>query len=353
MEKEFANLKADNATKLKEINIKQTRVTIMENEIQRLKDDTSTKLKAIEVTIDELAPLKEYRDPLVALVRPISSPVSSSPHVGDGLPEARLIELEKTSDSATKEIKNLVAWILWAETEIGNYKVLNKEIQALDGHVRELAESIATMDPLATSLTERASDLLGLLERPEGQKISDSIQLTPEQLEGMAQATTRMKTLEEQIHALQASQPKLKEDLDQVTSQVGELVPVVNKVVGPFTNHVKPILSLIPLSSHVSSLIPLVDQVPQLHASIQSLSDRIDATAFAAAQNPVDPGPASQLRSPVTDRETSPTEQPTDNTALFIPATSGPRPKKRRRDEERFESLESQLDTNVPRPKGG
>jgi chromosome segregation ATPase len=49
MEKEFANLKADNATKLKEINIKQTRATIMENEIQRLKDDTSTKLKAIEV----------------------------------------------------------------------------------------------------------------------------------------------------------------------------------------------------------------------------------------------------------------------------------------------------------------
>jgi hypothetical protein len=90
-----------------------------------------------------LAPLKEYRDPLVALVQPISSPVSSSPHVGGGLPEARLIELEKTSDSATKEIKNLVAWILWAETEIGNYKVLNKEIQALDGHVRELAESIA------------------------------------------------------------------------------------------------------------------------------------------------------------------------------------------------------------------
>ncbi|CAE6466832.1 unnamed protein product [Rhizoctonia solani] len=344
MEKEFTNLKEDNTDKLKEVDIKQARITIIENEIQRLKNETTIKLKAMEVTTDELAPLKEHTDILVALARPVSSPGSPAPRVSGVRPESRLVQLERTSSSVTKELKNLNGWVRWAEVEIKNYKNLNTEIQALDGHVRGLANSIATMNPLAASLTERASDLLGLLERPESQTISDSVQLTAEQLEGVVRAATRMKTLEDQIHALRTSQPKLKEDLDQVTSQVGELVPVVNKVVMPFTDHIKSILSLLPLSSHVSSLVPLVDQVPQLHASIQSLSDRVDV-ASSITQNPTDPTPASQLRSPVTDREVSPTWQSTDNTALFVPGTNEPRPNKRRRVEERFESLESQLDS--------
>ncbi|CAE6424566.1 unnamed protein product [Rhizoctonia solani] len=343
---ELQNLKEDNAAKLKEVDTKQLLITVMENEIQSLKLDVDAKLKAMETAVGELAPLREHTDMLVALARPVLSPISPAPHASAAPPESRLIALERSSNSATRELRSLNAWVQRIQADLRSCKSLINQVQALEGHVRELVDSTGSMNPMATSLTERASDLLALLERPEGQRESDqSIQLTPEQLEGVARATTRMKTLEEQLHALQTSQPKLKEGLDQVTSQVGELVPTINNVVKPFTDHVKPILSLVPLSNHVPSLVPLIDQVPQLHASIQSLSDRVNAAvSAAAAQSPTDPSPASQLRSPVTDRELSPAE-PADNAALFVSATSEPRPNKRRRMEEVLESFETQLDS--------
>ncbi|KAG8691628.1 hypothetical protein FRC11_014380 [Ceratobasidium sp. 423] len=347
LEREFQNLKEDNAAKLKEIDTKQLRITIVENEIQSLKLDVNAKLKAMETTVHDLAPLTEHTDMLVALARPVLSPISPAPHASAAPPESRLVSLEKSSNSATRELISLNGWVQRIQGDLRNCKNLINQVQALEGRVRELTDPTETVNPLAASLTERASDLLALLERPEAQRVSDqSIQLTPEQLEEVARATNRMKTLEEQIHALRTSQPKLKEGLDQVTSQVGELVPTINKVVEPFTDHVDSILSLIPLSNHVPSLVPLIDQVPQLHASIQSLSDRVNAAASAAAaQSPTDPSPASQLRSPVTDRELSPAEQPADNAVLFASATSEPRPNKRRRMEERFESFENQLES--------
>ncbi|CAE6473092.1 unnamed protein product [Rhizoctonia solani] len=344
IETEFANLKADNTTKLREIDTKQARTVNLIDAAQELKDDATTKLKAMETTMGKLAQLKEYTGAIVALVEPV--PASPSSHASSGTPESRFARLERMSNSATKELININGWVQWADGEVRNYKTLNGEIKALGRHVRELAGSIATMNPLSASLTERAPELLGLLERPAGQA-SDSIQSTPRQPEGVARFGARMKTLEEQIHTLRTAQPKLQEDLDKVTSQVGEIAPLINKVAKPFVDHVKPLLSLVPLSSHVSSLILLVDQVPQLHASIQSLSDRVDAaasTAASSAQVPVDPGPASQLRSPVTDREVSPAEQSTDNTVVFVPATSERRRNKRRRTEEMLESFESRID---------
>ncbi|KAH7343649.1 hypothetical protein B0J17DRAFT_643323 [Rhizoctonia solani] len=350
LEREFQNLKEDNVAKLKEVDLKQAHINVMKNELQSLKLDMGAKLTAMEVNAqanaDELAPLKEHAETLIALARPVFSPISPAPHVSAGPPESRLVALERSAKSATKELINLNGWTQKVHADIRTCLNLGRDIQALEERVRELADSVET-NPLAVSLTERASDLLGLLERPEGRRASDqSIQLTPEQFEGVARAATRLQTLEEQMHTLRTSHPKLKEDLQLVTSQMGDLLPTVNKV-KPFTDHVKSILSLLPLSNHVPSLVPLIDRVPQLHASIQSLSDRVDdaaASAAAAAQTPAGPGPASQLRSPVTDRESSPAEEPTDNTVLFV-STTEPRPKKRRRVEEMFESLESQLDS--------
>ncbi|ELU45721.1 ring hydroxylating beta subunit domain-containing protein [Rhizoctonia solani AG-1 IA] len=280
IETEFANLKADNTTKLREIDTKQARTVNLIDAAQELKDDATTKLKAMETTMGKLAQLKEYTGAIVALVEPV--PASPSSHASSGTPESRFARLERMSNSATKELININGWVQWADGEVRNYKTLNGEIKALGRHVRELAGSIATMNPLSASLTERAPELLGLLERPAGQA-SDSIQSTPRQPEGVARFGARMKTLEEQIHTLRTAQPKLQEDLDKVTSQVGEIAPLINKVAKPFVDHVKPLLSLVPLSSHVSSLIPLVDQVPQLHASIQSLSNRVDAAASTRA----------------------------------------------------------------------
>ncbi|CAE6428615.1 unnamed protein product [Rhizoctonia solani] len=352
LEREFQNLKEDNTAKLKEVDLKQAHINVMKNELQSLKLDMGAKLTAMEANVQanahELAPLKEHAETLIALARPALSPVSPAPHASATPPESRLTTLEQSARSATKELINLNGWTQRVHADIRTCLSMGNDIKALEDRVQELAGSVETMNPLAASLTERASDLLGLLERSADQRTSDqSIHLTPEQLEGVARVATRLQTLEEQTHTLRTSQPKLKEDLQLVTSQMEDLVPTINKVVKPFTDHVNSILSLLPLSNHVPSLVPLIDQVPQLHASIQSLSDRVDAAASAAAaaaQTPADPSPASQLRSPVTDRELSPAEEPTDNAALFVSATE-PRPKKRRRTEEMLESFESQLDS--------
>ncbi|CAE6428557.1 unnamed protein product [Rhizoctonia solani] len=350
LEREFQNLKDNNAAKVKEIDLKQTRITSMEHEFQSLKLDVSAKLMAMETDVNGLVPLKEHVETLVAFAGPALSPVSPGPHTGVAQPESRLAYLDRSAKSATKELISLNTWTQRVHGDIKRCMNLGNEVQGLEGRVRELADSIETANPLAASLTERASDLLGLLNEPDDRNaLGQSIQLTAEQLEGVARAATRLQTLEEQIHALQTSQPKLEEDVQQVTSRVEELVPTFDKVVKPFTDHVRSILSLVPLSSHVSSLVPLIDQVPQLHASIQSLSDRVDAAALAAAaavgSSPADPSPANQLRSPVTDRELSPDEPPNENTALFASATTEPRPNKRRRTEEKFDSFENQLDS--------
>ncbi|CAE6520820.1 unnamed protein product [Rhizoctonia solani] len=345
LEREFQDLKENNAAKVKEIDLKQTRITAMDHEFQSLKLDVSAKLMAMEANAHELAPLKEHAETLITFAQPILSPVSPGSHAGTAQPESRLAYLDRSAKSATKELRSLNAWTQRVHGDIKKCMNLGNEVQGLEGRVRELAESIETANPL----TERASDLLGPLEQPDDRKALDqSIQLTPEQLEGVARAASRLQTLEEQIHALRTSQPKLKEDLQQVTSQVEELVPTFDKVVKPFTDHVRSILSLVPLSNHVPSLVPLIDQVPQLHASIQSLSDRVDAAASAAAAvapGPVDPSPANQLRSPITDRELSPAEPPNENTALFASATTERRPNKRRRTEEMLDSFENQLDS--------
>ncbi|CAE7098469.1 unnamed protein product [Rhizoctonia solani] len=346
LERDFQILKENNAAKVKEIDLKQARIPVMESELQSLKLSVNTKLTVMETDIHELAPLKEYTETLVAFAEPVLSPVSPAPHGGATQPISRLVGLERSAKSATKELINLNTWTQRVHADIKKCMSLGNEMQALDGRVQALAASVEHTSPLAASLNERASDLLDLLERPNYPKASDqSIQLTPKQLEGVARAVTRLQTIEEQIHALRVSQPKLEQELGHVTFQVAELVPTINKV-KPFTDHVKSILSLVPLSNHVPSLVPLIDQVPQLHASIQSLSDRVDAAA-AAAPSPADPGPASQLRSPVTDRAPSPVEpaEPSnENTALFVPATSEPRPNKRRRTEEVLQSFENQLD---------
>ncbi|KAJ1308798.1 hypothetical protein OPQ81_004488 [Rhizoctonia solani] len=344
LERGFQNMKEGNAAQLKEIDLKHAHTTVLKDEFQSLKLDVDVRLKVMETIAHELDPLKEHAETLIALAQPVFSPTSPVPHASAALPESRLVALERSSKSAVKELINLNGWVMKTQGDIRSCKNLSNEVQALEGRVRELADSIQTKKPLATSLTERASDSVAPLERPSDQLI----QVTREQLERVAGAATRIETLEEQMHALQKSQPKLEESLEKVASQVGELVPTINKVVKPFTDHVNSILSLVPLSNHVPSLVPLIDRVPQLHASIQSLLDRVDAAASiaAAAQTPVDPGPASQLRSPVTDRGASP-EQPAaaDNTALFVSATSESRPNKRRRMEEVIDSFETQLDS--------
>ncbi|CUA70061.1 Myosin-9 [Rhizoctonia solani] len=351
LEREFQILKDDNAAKVKEIDLKQARITTIENETRSLKVDADAKFMVMEADLHELRPLKEHAETLVAFARPQLSPVSPGPHASPQ-PESRLAYLDRSAKSATKELISVNTWIQRIHGDIKKCMNMSNEIQGLEGRVRELADSIKTTTPLAAPLTKQAPDLPERIDDREA--FDQSIQLAPEQLEGVARAATRLQILEEQIHALRTAQPKLKEDLEQVTSQVEGLVPTIDKVVKPFMDHVRSILSLVPLSNHVPSLVPLIDQVPQLHASIQSLSDRVDAAASAAAvatataaaiaPSPAGPSPASQLRSPVTDRELSPAEPSNENTALFVTATAEPRPNKRRRTEEKLQSLEGQLD---------
>lgn len=89
-----------------------------------------------QASISQLSLLKEHSAALFALVRETARPVSSTQQPSKSI-EERVIELEKSDQSATKEITNIVAWLKRMDTN----QPQGGALKPLETRVKELSDS--------------------------------------------------------------------------------------------------------------------------------------------------------------------------------------------------------------------
>ncbi|KAG8698951.1 hypothetical protein FRC09_006921 [Ceratobasidium sp. 395] len=325
------------------------------------KEAWTVKIRTMEAEISRLLPLEQYSGAIIGLATPSGSPMSPTQRT-PSTPDSRVALLERSAESAKRELKNIAQHLTRVDGKMNGFK---EQLTAANGRIADLSAPVQTDTSALSPLISCVPALVTIANQ------ETAYNRLPEYLKALGGIARRMNTVESDLKDLAPRVPAV-EQFELMTEFLVEvpnlkkLAPLGSQIDSALLliSHVETITSLVdqaesliplvqrvenlePLSSKVEKLLPLRSRVADLHASITEL--RKDVAGANARSQPRTSGQPSSL---VVDEPQLPP-------ISFLPQPSSPatmlrsspdlepssRPSKKRKLEETVESIEEQLES--------